>query len=128
MRLTQLGQASYLPHPEAAGASSVSGGRQGAWSISSVQEPSCRAARRCLATAPRAGRSPTITPVGFGKWLRGIFSSGEFDDEAALREEYNLPERSEDEFQRDRLNSFTGAGESTAEEELDDHQPPPDPA
>ena len=37
MRLTQLGQASYLPHPEAAGASSVSGGRQGAWSISSVQ-------------------------------------------------------------------------------------------
>ena len=81
-----------------------------------------------FATSPRAGRSPTITPVGFGKWLRGIFSSGEFDDEAALREEYNLPERSEDEFQRDRLNSFTGAGESTAEEELDDHQPPPDPA
>ena len=66
--------------------------------------------------------------MGFGKWLRGIFSSGEFDDEAALREEYSLPERSEDEFQRDRLSSFTGAGESTAEEELDDHQPPPDPA
>jgi hypothetical protein len=64
--------------------------------------------------------------VGFGQWLRSIFSSGELDDEAALREEYNLPDRAEDEFQRDRLSSITGAGESTAEEELDDQQPPPD--
>jgi len=80
------------------------------------------------ATSPRAGGSPTITPVGFAQWLRGIFSSGELDDEAALREEYGLPERAEDEFQRDRLSSITGAGENTAEEELDDHQPPPDPA
>lgn len=128
MRLTQLGQASYLPHPEAAGASSVSGGRQGAWSISSLQEPSRRAARRSFSQVSACREIAYDHPVGFGKWLRGIFSSGEFDDEAALREEYNLPERSEDEFQRDRLNSFTGAGESTAEEELDDHQPPPDPA
>ena len=67
-------------------------------------------------------------PVGLAQWLRNIFSSGELDDEAALREEYGLPERAEDEFQRDRLSSFTGAGESTAEEELEDHQPPRDPA
>lgn len=66
--------------------------------------------------------------VGFAQWLRSIFSSGELDDEAALREEYDLPERAEDEFVRDRLSSFTGAGESTAEEELEDHQPPADPA
>jgi len=65
--------------------------------------------------------------VGFAQWLRNIFSSGELDDEAALREEYGLPDRAEDEFQRDRLSSFTGAGESTVEEELADHQPPSDP-
>ena len=66
--------------------------------------------------------------MGLGQWLRGVFSSPELDDEAALREEYELPERAEDEFQRDRLSSFTGAGESTAEDELEDHPPSSDPS
>lgn len=66
--------------------------------------------------------------MGFAQWLRNIFSPGELDAEAALREEYNLPERAEDEYQRDRLSSFTGAGDSTVEEELEDHQPPTEPA
>jgi hypothetical protein len=65
--------------------------------------------------------------VGFVQWLRGVFSSPELDEEAAVREEYNLPERAEDEFDRDRRSSFSNAGESTAEAELEDHGPPSDP-
>jgi len=61
------------------------------------------------------------------QWLRCVFSSPELDDEAAVREEYNLPERAEDEFDRDRRSSFSNAGESTAEAELEDHGPPSDP-
>jgi hypothetical protein len=64
--------------------------------------------------------------VGFVQWLRGVFSSPELDEEAAVREEYELPEREEDEFHRDQPSSFSGIGEGTAEAELDDHQPPPD--
>jgi len=65
--------------------------------------------------------------VGFVQWLRGVFSSPELDDEAAVREEYNLPERAEDEFDRDRRSSFSNAGESTAEAELENNGPPSDP-
>jgi len=65
--------------------------------------------------------------VGFVQWLRGVFSSPELDEEAAVREEYTLPERAEDEFDRDRRSSFSNAGESTAEAELEDHGPPSDP-
>lgn len=64
--------------------------------------------------------------MGFVEWIRSIFSSPTLDDEPAVREEYGLPERTEDEFQRDQPSSFSGIGESTAEAELDDHQPPPD--
>ena len=64
--------------------------------------------------------------MGFVEWIRSISSSPTLDDEAAVREEYGLPEREEDEFQRDQPSSFSGIGESTAEAELDDHQPPPD--
>ena len=66
--------------------------------------------------------------MGFAQWLRSVFSSPELDEEAAVREEYGLPEREEDELQRDQPSSFSGIGESTAEAEVDDHQPPPDPA
>ena len=65
--------------------------------------------------------------MGFVQWLRGVFSSPELDEEAAVREEYTLPERAEDEFDRDRRSSFSNAGESTAEAELEDHGPPSDP-
>jgi hypothetical protein len=65
--------------------------------------------------------------VGFVQWIRSVFSSPELDDEAALREEYNLPGRAEDEFDRDRRSSFSDVGESTVEAELEDHGPPSDP-
>lgn len=65
--------------------------------------------------------------MGFVQWIRSVFSSPELDDEAALREEYNLPGRDEDEFDRDRRSSFSDAGESTVEAELEDHGPPSDP-
>lgn len=61
--------------------------------------------------------------MGFLQWLRSVFSSPELDEEAAVREEYGLPEREEDEFQRDQPSSFSGIGESTAEAEVDDLPP-----
>lgn len=65
--------------------------------------------------------------MGLGQWLRGIFTTPELDDEAAVREEYNLPERAEDKFDRDRRSSFSDSSETTAEAELEDHGPPSDP-
>jgi hypothetical protein len=66
--------------------------------------------------------------MGLGQWLRGVFSTPELDDEAAVREEYNLPARGEDTYDRDRRSSFSDAGESTAESEIEDHGTPSDPA
>jgi hypothetical protein len=65
--------------------------------------------------------------MGLGEWLRGIFSTPELDDEAAVREEYNLPGRADDEFDRDRRSSFSDSSETTAEAEIEDHGPPSDP-
>jgi len=65
--------------------------------------------------------------MGFGDWLRGIFSSPELDEEAAVREEYGLPDRAHDEFDRDRRSSFSESGASTAESEIEDHGTPSDP-
>jgi len=65
--------------------------------------------------------------MGLGDWLRGIFSTPELDDEAAVREEYNLPGRAEDEFDRDRRSSFSESSETTAEAEIEDHGPTSDP-
>ena len=65
--------------------------------------------------------------MGLGQWLRGIFSTPELDDEAAVREEYNLPGRADDEFDRDRRSSFSESSETTAEAEIEDHGPPSDP-
>jgi hypothetical protein len=65
--------------------------------------------------------------VGLVDWLRGIFSTPELDEEAAVREEYELPDRAHDAFDRDRRSSFSDAGETTAEAELEDHGPPSDP-
>jgi hypothetical protein len=66
--------------------------------------------------------------MGLGQWLRGIFSTPELDEESAVREEYELPPRAEDEFDRDQRSSFSDSGESTAESELADHGPPSDPS
>jgi hypothetical protein len=63
----------------------------------------------------------------FAQWLRGVFSSPELDEEAAVREEYGLRGRAEDTFDRDRLSSFSEAGETTAEAEIEEHGPPSDP-
>ncbi len=67
--------------------------------------------------------------VGVGNWLRGLFSSGGADDEAAEREEYGAPERGEHESERARLGSFADAeAAEAAAAELDEFKAPRDPA
>jgi hypothetical protein len=73
--------------------------------------------------------------VGFGNWLRNLFSSGTREDEAAEREEYGMPDRGEAELRRDVGGGvgMTGglAGEDAAEvaaEDLGELKPPRDPA
>ena len=66
--------------------------------------------------------------MGFLRWLSGVFSTPELDEEAAVREEYELPDRADDEYDRDRRSSFSDSGETTAEAEIEDHGPPSDPA
>ena len=67
--------------------------------------------------------------VGFGNWVRRLFSSSGTDDEAAKREEYGLPDRGELELERDRLGPFaeSEAAEAAAAE-LDESKAPRDPA
>jgi len=58
-----------------------------------------------------------------------MFSSSGPDDEAAEREEIGVPDRGEAELEGDRFRSFAGfEATETAEEELDELKPPPDPA
>jgi hypothetical protein len=67
--------------------------------------------------------------VGFGNWIRRLFSFSGADDEAVEREEYGLPDRGEAELERDRLGSFASAeATQAAEDELDEFKAPPDPA
>ena len=67
--------------------------------------------------------------MGFGNWIRKLFSPTRVDDEAAEREEYGIPDRGEAALERDRFGSFarTEAAEA-AEEELEEFKPPQDPA
>jgi hypothetical protein len=61
--------------------------------------------------------------------MRRLFSSSGKDDEAAEREEYNVPDRGVAELERDRLRSFADSeGAEAAEEELDEFKAPRDPA
>jgi hypothetical protein len=64
--------------------------------------------------------------VPMRQWLRRIFSSGSAEDEAAEHEEYGAPEPVTPEPER----SFFAGAEATeaAQEELEELEPPPDPA
>lgn len=67
--------------------------------------------------------------MGFGDWIRRLFSSTNVDDEAAEREEYGLRDRGLTELDRGRLGSFAGSEEAqAAQEELGEFEPPRDPA
>jgi hypothetical protein len=67
--------------------------------------------------------------MGFGQWIRGLFSSIGADDEAAEREEYNLPDRGEADLERGVVGAFPSPeGTEAAEAELDEFKAPPDPA
>jgi succinate dehydrogenase flavin-adding protein (antitoxin of CptAB toxin-antitoxin module) len=67
--------------------------------------------------------------VGFGKWLRRLFSSTGVDDEAAEREDYGVPDRGRGELERDRFGSFAEReGTQAAEDELEEFEPPRDQA
>jgi hypothetical protein len=67
--------------------------------------------------------------VGVGNWIRGLFSSGRADDEAAEREEYGVADRGEHESERARLGTFADAEAADAVEgELDELKAPRDPA
>jgi hypothetical protein len=64
-----------------------------------------------------------------GNWFRRLFSSSERGDEAAEREEYGIPDREEEELEREGFPSFAGTeGAEAAEEELTEFEPPRDPA
>jgi hypothetical protein len=67
--------------------------------------------------------------VGFGSWIRRLFSSTRTDDEAAEREEYGIPDRGQVELERDRRGPFAETeGAQAAEDELAEFKPPRDPA
>jgi hypothetical protein len=61
--------------------------------------------------------------------LRHLFSFSGPDEEAAEREEYDLPDEGEAEVERDRFAGpfATIEAADTAKEELDELKPPPDP-
>jgi hypothetical protein len=67
--------------------------------------------------------------VGFGDWIRRLFSSTSVDDEAAEREEYGTPDRGQVGLERERLGSFAGSEVAQAgEDELEEFKPPRDQA
>jgi hypothetical protein len=67
--------------------------------------------------------------MAVGDWIRRLFSSSGADEEAALREEYSVPDRGEIELERDKGGSFTdNEGAETALAELDQFKAPRDPA
>jgi hypothetical protein len=67
--------------------------------------------------------------VGIGNWIRRLLSSSGTDNEAAEREEYDLPDRGELELERDKAGSFAvSEAAEAAEAELDQFKAPRDPA
>ena len=67
--------------------------------------------------------------MGFARWIRGLFSSVGPDDEAAEREEYNLPDPGETDLERGQPAAFPNIeGTEAAEAELDEFKAPRDPA
>jgi len=70
-----------------------------------------------------------MSGVGFGDWIRKLFSSNKAEEEAALHEEYGTSRDVDRETQRGRLGSFADAEASeAADEELDELRAPRDPA
>jgi hypothetical protein len=67
--------------------------------------------------------------VRIGSWLRRLLSTTGPEDEAAERDEYGTPDRGHTELERDRFGSFAeGEGTRAAEAELEEFEPPRDPA
>jgi hypothetical protein len=67
--------------------------------------------------------------MGFGQWLRGLFSSNQGEEDAAEHEEYGLPDGIDRESERGRLGSFAGSeATAAADDELDEFKAPRDPA
>jgi hypothetical protein len=67
--------------------------------------------------------------VGFGSWIRRLFSSAGLDEEAAEREDHDIPDRGREELERDRSGSFAETeGTRAAEDELEEFEPPRDQA
>jgi hypothetical protein len=67
--------------------------------------------------------------MGFGNWIRRLFSSAGLDDEAAEREDFGTPDRGDAELERDRFGSFAETeGTRAAEDELEEFEPPRDQA
>ena len=70
-----------------------------------------------------------MSNVGVGNWIRGLFSSGRADDEAAEGEEYGVADRGEHDSERARFGTVADAeATEAAEEGLDEFKPPRDPA
>ena len=71
-----------------------------------------------------------MSDVGFGDWIRRVFSSNAGEEQAAEREEYGLSaDRVDRETEIARLGSFAGAEETqAAQDELDQFKAPRDPA
>jgi hypothetical protein len=73
--------------------------------------------------------TPRTSLVGFGNWIRRLFSSAGLDDEAAEREDFGTPDRGDAELERDRFGSFAETeGTRAAEDELEEFEPPRDEA
>jgi hypothetical protein len=70
-----------------------------------------------------------MCPVGFGSWIRKVFSSAGPDEEAAKRDDYGIPDRGRVELERDRLGLFAETeGTQAAVAELEELEPPRDQA
>ena len=67
--------------------------------------------------------------VDIGNWIRGLFSSSGTDNEAAEREEYDVPDRGALELDRDKAGPFADSeAAEAADAELDQFKAPRDPA
>jgi hypothetical protein len=67
--------------------------------------------------------------VAIGNWIRRLISSSGTDNEAAEREEYDVPDRGVVELERDKAGPFADSeAAEAAEAELDQFKAPRDPA
>ena len=67
--------------------------------------------------------------VGIGNWIRRLISSSGTENEAAEREEYDVPDRGVVELERDKAGPFADSeAAEAAEAELDQFKAPRDPA